>query len=107
MTLLNTKKSQEKLFDRVAGVSTALREARITLCSVDPEGIEPGQFYYRSFLKGVASAKQADYGDLLLQVLATQTGGQVLFGSYDIASLILCVVIQSSTSPSSKRISRD
>jgi VWFA-related protein len=36
----------------------------------------------------VAAAKQADYGDLFLQVLATQTGGQVLFGSSDLASLI-------------------
>jgi VWFA-related protein len=90
---LKTQKDRQGLFDYVAGISTALREARITLCSVDPQGVPRGEFnernfLYRDFLKGVASAKQVDHGDLFLQVLATQTGGQVLFGSYDIASLI-------------------
>lgn len=88
---LRTQQDQDELFDYIADVSTALRQARMTLCSADPiEMVVPDQrnFFYRNYLKGVVSAKQADYGDLLLQVLATQTGGQVLLGSHDIASLI-------------------
>ena len=90
---LRTQKDQDELFDYIAGVSTTLRKARMTLCSVESEGATLGRFsgrnsFYRNFLKGVAAVKQADYGDLFLQVLVTQTGGQVLFGSNDIASMI-------------------
>jgi VWFA-related protein len=82
------KKDQQPLFDYIAGVSTALREARITIYSIDPEGVGHGQFYYLNFVKGVDSAKKVNFGDLLLQVLAKQTGGLVFSGNNDIASLI-------------------
>jgi VWFA-related protein len=90
---LKTQKDQNELFDYLAQVSTGLRQARMTLCSIDSGQGNPGQFndrnfVYRNYLKGVGAPKQADYGDLFLQVLATQTGGQVLFGSSDLASLI-------------------
>ena len=45
-------------------------------------------FIYRDFLKGVSTPEGTQYGDLDLQVLATQSGGQVLFGSNDLTSLI-------------------
>jgi VWFA-related protein len=88
---VRTQKDQGELFNYIAEVSTELRQARMTLCSVDPGGagqFNVRNFLYRDFFKGVASAKQADVGDLFLQVLATQTGGQVLFGSNDLASSI-------------------
>jgi VWFA-related protein len=43
---------------------------------------------YQQFLKGVSAPERVDYGDLDLQVLAVQSGGQVLFGSNDLATLI-------------------
>lgn len=43
---------------------------------------------YKDFLRGVKSAKQADSGNLALQVLAVQSGGRVLNPSNDLAALI-------------------
>lgn len=80
------------LFSAIAGTSTALRLAGITLCSVDPLGSSDAlgfrTTYFKEFLKGVKSAQQVDYGDLALQVLADQSGGLVLNSSNDVASEI-------------------
>ena len=46
------------------------------------------RFYYESFLKGVGSANKVQNGNLALQVLAAQSGGQVLNSNNDIAKLI-------------------
>jgi VWFA-related protein len=81
-------RDEKILFNYIVSLSTALRRARITLYSIDPAGEGRGQFFYESYLKGVDEPKHADYGDLLLQVLARQSGGQVLFGNNDLASLI-------------------
>ena len=74
-------KEQERLFASVVGLSTQLREGRITLYSVDPRGAGEGEFsanYYKEFVKGVRDANHVDAADLSLQVLAIQTGGLVL-----------------------------
>jgi VWFA-related protein len=84
-------KNQAWLFQTVVGLSTDLRDARITLYSVDPLGMEEGMgrtFYYETFLKGVSSANKVQNGNLALQVLAAQSGGRVLTSSNDIAKLI-------------------
>ena len=84
-------KSQAWLFQTVVGLSTDLREDRVTLYSVDPLGMEEGlgrTFYYENFLKGVSSANKVQNGNLALQVLAAQSGGRVLTSSNDIAKLI-------------------
>jgi VWFA-related protein len=78
----------QNIFTSVTATSTALREARITLYSIDPQGVGHDKFFYQNYLKGVDEPKHADYGDLLLEVLVTQSGGQVLFGNNDLASLI-------------------
>ena len=87
-----TEKGRESIFKTVVGLSTALREARITLYSVDPAGMSDAgsmrTFYYESFLKGVPSANKVDNGNLGLQVLAVQSGGRVLNSSNDVARLI-------------------
>ncbi len=88
-----TAQEYQQLFNYIVSLSTALREARITLYSVDPQGAAEGganvkNSYYQDFLKGVASPKQADNGDLFLPVIATQTGGKVLYGSNDTAKMI-------------------
>jgi VWFA-related protein len=87
-----SKKDEERLFQSIVGVSTGLREADITLYSIDPLGMaDAGGLrisYYQEFLKGVPSANRTQAGDLGLQVLATQSGGRVLNSSNDLAQEI-------------------
>jgi VWFA-related protein len=71
----------DQLFSSLVLVSTALRQARITLYSIDPEGAGGsvrGKFSYESYLKGVPAAKDVVSANLSLQVLATRSGGKVL-----------------------------
>jgi VWFA-related protein len=87
-----SQKNQEYLFNTVVQLSQEMRQARMTLYSIDPLGLSDAgssrTFYYQSFLKGVPSAKKVEYGDLALQVLAAQSGGRVLNSSNDIDNLI-------------------
>jgi VWFA-related protein len=93
LSIQKSPKELEGLFTYIVSLSTLLREARITLYSVDPHGAQrdlatAGNAYYQEYIKGVPSPKQADNGDLFLQVIATQTGGKVLYGSNNIAKMI-------------------
>lgn len=85
-----SNKQQQAFFDWIAGFSNSLRTSRITLYAVDPLGAGEGSllhaFYYQSFLKGVKNARQANSGNLALQVLAIQSGGRVLNSSNDLTS---------------------
>jgi len=87
-----TAKQQREIFDTITGLSRALREARVTLYSVDPLGTaDAGSlrlFYYKDFLKGVRKPEQTGFGDLALQVIAAQTGGLVLNSSNDVVALL-------------------
>jgi VWFA-related protein len=85
------QKDQERLFSTIVRLSTALRQARVTLYNVDRPGMTAAlsqSFYYENFLKGVGSAKKVQYGNLGLQVLAVQSGGRVLNTSNDLSSSI-------------------
>lgn len=85
-------KQQRQIFSEVVGLSTALRQAHITLYSIDPTGagesIRSNAYYYQEFLKGVAKPNDVQLADLSLQVLAAQSGGLVLNGSNDITGLL-------------------
>jgi VWFA-related protein len=85
-------RNEAGLFASIVSLSTALREARITLYSVDPAGagatIGGQDFYYREFLKPVVLAKNAQVGNLALQVFAVHSGGLVFTASNDIAGQI-------------------
>lgn len=87
-----TSKDQETLFRTIVKLSTELREARVTVYDIDPLGIADASsfqtFYYQNYLKGVASAGKVESGDAALQVIATQTGGQVLNRSNNLTDLI-------------------
>jgi VWFA-related protein len=89
-------RDQDALFHAVVWLSTALREARVTLYNVDPPGMYESlgrAFHYGSFLNGVGSADKIQNGNLALQVLAVQSGGRVLNASNDIAdSIASCLV---------------
>jgi VWFA-related protein len=94
-------KAKEQLFSTLVLVSTALRQARITLYSIDPQGATGGgfgrlqtkdegfgRFSYESYLKGVSSAKEMTPPNLALQVLVTRSGGRVLTTGNDIGAQI-------------------
>ena len=87
-----TEKEQLGLFNSVVAVSTALRQARITLYNVDPLGTSDAggfrTFFYKEFLKGVSKPSQVQVGNLALQVMAEQSGGLVLNSSNDVAEEI-------------------
>jgi VWFA-related protein len=85
-------KQEASLFASIVSISTALRQARMTIYSIDPEGTEDAggirTFYYKEFLKPITAAKNVLPGDLALQVLATQSGGVVFVASNDITGQI-------------------
>jgi VWFA-related protein len=85
-----SNKNEQALFASIVSASTALRNARITLYSVDPLGVADSgrSFYYQEFLKPVSAVKNAQAANLALQVLATQTGGLALQGSSDITAQV-------------------
>ena len=87
-----TAKDEANVFATIVSTSTALREAQITLYSVDPEGAAAAagsqDFYYRSFLKPVTAAKKSQFGNLALQVIAVQSGGLATTASNDITGQI-------------------
>jgi VWFA-related protein len=85
-----SRKEQQQIFDSVVSASTVLRQARITLYSVDPLGLADSGgvriTYYEEFLKGLASPSRAVVADLSLQVLAVQSGGRVLNSSNNLTT---------------------
>lgn len=84
-------KQQNQIFGTVVGLSTELRQNRITLYDVNPIGAAEGvahTFYYEDFVKGIAKPGQVQLADLSLQVLATQSGGLVLTGSNDLSKYL-------------------
>jgi VWFA-related protein len=87
-----TSKEEQGLFSSIVWISTALRQARITLYSIDPLGVADAAtnrlYYYEEFLKPVSLSKNAQAGNLALQVLARQSGGQALNSSNDVANQI-------------------
>lgn len=85
-------KGQQSIFNTIIGLSTALRQARMTVYSIDPLGTQDAGterlFYYQSFLKGIRKPSETGFGNLALQVIATQTGGQVLNSNNDVSELM-------------------
>lgn len=91
-----TDKELQTNFHTVVKLSTELREALVTLYSIDPMGTDDagslGNVYYQNFLGGVSSAGKFRSGDLTIPVVAVQSGGLVLNRNNDFASLIVrCV----------------
>ncbi|WP_353069952.1 VWA domain-containing protein [Tunturibacter empetritectus] len=85
-------KQEQGLFSSIVYLSTMLRQARITLYSIDPLGVADAAttrvFYYEEFLKPISKPQDAQAGNLALQVLARQSGGQALNSSNDITEQI-------------------
>jgi VWFA-related protein len=84
-------KQEQGIFDNIVNFSTSMRQARVTLYSVDPLGnrdFGSRTFYYETFVKGVSGPNQVNLGDLGLQVLAVQSGGLALSVNNDVAKLL-------------------
>jgi VWFA-related protein len=83
-------KEKEKAFEKIVATAAALRRAQITLYNADAieTGDVHGSQFYRGYLKPAASEKDAYVGNLGLEVIATQTGGQVLNSTSDLAAQI-------------------
>jgi VWFA-related protein len=84
-------KQQGEIFAQIAGLSTQLRQARVTLYNVNPIGAGESVFrgtYYQEFLKGVSKPSQVNLGNLGLQVLSIQSGGLALEFNNDLAGLL-------------------
>ena len=79
---------RQNIYAYIALLSTALREARMTLYDVIPVSSFGGEENYMQYVKGVRDTKHVDMGDLYLPVLVIQTGGQNLTGSNDLSSQI-------------------
>jgi VWFA-related protein len=86
----DTRKDDRSYFNEIVALSTALRQARMTIDSIDPArntGADLERWdYYKIYLKAVPEAKKADAGNLALQVLAAQSGGRVVTFSNDYLS---------------------
>jgi VWFA-related protein len=70
--------ARQNSFEWVTEFSTRLREARITLSSVSFWQTPAERLPYLRYLDGVKSAKSATINNLAMDVLAAQSGGQVL-----------------------------
>jgi len=89
-TTLDSKQQQE-IFGNVVSVSNQLRQGRVTLYSVSPLGAGESvgrASYYQEFLKGVSKPSQVSVGNLGLQVLAVQSGGQAIDFTNDVAGAL-------------------
>jgi hypothetical protein len=83
------QRSSKRLFDSITEFSTRMREARVELWNAE---LGPAGEGYEAFLEGVKTEKSASYGDLALQMIATQSGGGVLRGSVDVSDRIAAKV---------------
>jgi len=89
--------AQQRFFDAIVQLSTQLRESHIILSSISAGDVDPQASSYKSFLKGVTSAKKADPSKLALKVLATQSGGRVLGPNNDLVAQISSCVVDGSS----------
>lgn len=92
-------KQRTWVFNTLIGLTNGLREGNITLYTLDPFDLgRTNPFYYQSYLKGVAFAKDATYPNLALQVLAEHSGGEVLTTGRDITGELNAAVRDASAS---------
>lgn len=73
-----SRKDELAIYQRIASLSTLLREARVTLYAIDPIGAGEAvgrANYFENYLKPATKPSEVDLGDESLQVLAIQSGG--------------------------------
>jgi VWFA-related protein len=86
-----TSLQRQQMFTSIVALSTQVRQARITLYSIDPlatRGVDVRDFSYQAYLKGVTKVKDVQPGNLGLQVFAVHSGGLALTTGNDLAELL-------------------
>lgn len=87
--LIVTDQQHRTIFGELVKLSDDLRKGQVTVYDVDPLGTTDAgsyrTFLWESFLKPVTKWDQANPGNMALQALAVQSGGQVLNSSNDVA----------------------
>jgi VWFA-related protein len=86
-----TAKQRDEIYADAVRISTMLRQARITLYSIDPLGSSDfagRAFRWEAYTKGLSKPYQAEGGNLALQVLAVQSGGLALTTGNDVTAFI-------------------
>ena len=84
----------EAVYRSAVAFSTELRKADITLYSINSWGARENlgrEFYYQNFLKGLKGPKDAQWGNVALQVLAEQSGGLALNSNDVVGMMKQCV----------------
>jgi VWFA-related protein len=85
-------KGQQNLFELIVRMSSDLREAHIAVYDVSEGLPDEYTFIYQYFLKGVKSPQKANFANLSVKVLATESGGRAFSPSNDLASdLATCI----------------
>jgi VWFA-related protein len=81
-------KERHRVFEGIIFISTALRQARITLYCVSAGGADSSGTHYEAFLKPVTTVGDTEEGNVNMQVLAVQSGGLVLKASNDVSAML-------------------
>lgn len=95
-----TADQERSLFSDIVALSSEMREGHVRLDAVNPVGTAENMsetMYYENFLKGVRSAREAQIGNLGLQVIAIESGGLVLNSSNDIVGMLQHCIDQTKT----------
>lgn len=78
-------KQRQQVFSSVVHFTNLLREAQMTLYTLDPFDLgRRDPFLYEGYRKGLTKVDNAEYPYLSLQVLAEHSGGRVLVSARDI-----------------------
>ena len=86
-----TALQRQQMFTSIVTLSTQMRQAAITLYSIDPlatRGVDVRDFSYQAYLKGIRTVKDVRPGSLGLQVFAVHSGGLALGTGNDLAELL-------------------
>jgi VWFA-related protein len=99
----SSQRRQDALFAEIVAISNNLRLAQIMLYSVDPNFSDENNVAewsrYKDFRKPALTANDAEVGNLTLQVIAEQSGGQVFSFSNDTLSVELAKCVGEANAP--------
>lgn len=97
---------QNGLFDVIRRLSDQLLQARVSVSSVDPQGVIAPDYLdgpaaskpqFAKYMAVMSHSSQAAFGDIVLKMLAKQTGGQTFYGRNDVDQEIATSIADSST----------
>ena len=91
-TVQMSDKVQKQIFDQLVEITNWSREGQVALYSISAGELEHGMSQYKEFLKGVKSVEKMNPSNLALDVLAIESGGDVLGPNNDLAGQIVTAV---------------